>query len=101
MYLLTVFSLRKQRNDKGAKRGKYNTLSNSVKAKNKKFLYESYGGDKAVSELANNPNNKLNKKLAKQYLMDVAEAYDKDNYEGKDVNVGLNKVNKKYSKYFK
>lgn len=33
--------------------------------------------------------------------MDVVEQYDKDNYERKDVNVGLTKVNKKYNKYFK
>lgn len=56
------------------------------------MLYESYGGNKA-----NNPNNKL----AKQYLKDVATQYDKYTYEGKNVNVGLNKVNKKYNKYFK
>ena len=100
MYLLSLFS-RKQRKDKGNKRQPYNKLSTKVKNTNTKMLYESYGGDKAASELANNPNNKLNKTLAKQYLRDMATNYDKDNYEGKDVNVGLNKVNKKYNKYFK
>ena len=103
MYLLTNFFLgiRKTRKDKGVKRDSYNSLSSKVKATNTKILYESYGGDKAASELAKNPNNKLDKRLAKQYLKDVATQYDKDNYEGKDVNVGLNKVNKKYNKYFK
>ena len=100
MYLLNSFS-RKQRKDKGNKRQPYNKLSTKVKNTNTKMLYESYGGDKAASELANNPNNKLNKTLAKQYLRDVATSYDKANYEDKDVNVGLNKVNKKYNKYFK
>lgn len=92
---------RKIRKDKGIKRNNYNDLSPKVKAANTKYLYESYGGDKAASELANNPNNKLNKPLAKKYLKDVATQYDKDNYEGNDVNIGLKKVNKKYNKYFK
>ena len=98
---LVEFSTRKQRKDKGIKRQSYNQLSNSVKEANTKMLYESYGGDKAANLLSNNKSNKLNKQSAKQYLRDIAAQFDKDNYEGNDVNKGLAKINKKYNKYFK
>lgn len=108
MYLLTKpnelsnFFLgfgRKQRKDKGVKRLPYNKLSKKTRTYNTKVLYkEMFGGEEAVNAMS---KTGIPKKIAKQYHMDIAKQYDQDLYEGKDPNVGLNKVNKKYSKYFK
>lgn len=76
-----------------------------IRKQNISYLYKNmYGGDKYARELANNKNNKLNYKLAKQYINDMATNYE-DGMQGNTLNTnrvnhGINRINKKYNQYF-
>lgn len=66
-------------------------LSPKIRLQNARFLYKQMGSHEFVKSLPKHKRAKM-----RRYNMEVAKAYDRDLYEGNDVNRGLQEINKKY-----
>jgi hypothetical protein len=70
------------------------TISQSDYNRKRQRVIQSYGGYKANREVLR--KNGWTNQEADAYLNDVADAYVQDEFAGRDVNKGLDRVNKKY-----
>lgn len=67
---------------------------------NHKQMYEHLGGDSYVKDLTKK-NPKMNYKTTQNYVEEVAKSYELSLDNPKAANSMLDKINKKYSNYFK